>query len=42
MIFGRTKSVCPVCLRVLDAQKRAEKDGVYLEKAARSTAPFPR
>ena len=32
MIFGRTKSVCPVCLRVLDAKKRAEKDGVYLDK----------
>ena len=32
MIFGRTKSVCPVCLRLLDAHKRAEKDGVYLDK----------
>ena len=32
MIFGKTRSVCPVCLRVLDAQKRAERDGVYLDK----------
>ena len=32
MIFGKTKSVCPVCLRVLDASKRAEKDGIYLDK----------
>ncbi len=32
MIIGRTKSVCPLCLRVLDAQKRAERDGVYLDK----------
>lgn len=32
MSFGRTKSVCPVCLRVLDASKRAEKDGIYLDK----------
>ncbi|MBR5343909.1 MAG: radical SAM protein [Oscillospiraceae bacterium] len=32
MIFGRTQSVCPVCLRVLDAQKRAEKDGIYMDK----------
>ncbi len=30
MIFGKTKSVCPVCLRVADAQKRSEKDGIYL------------
>ena len=29
MIIGRTKSVCPLCLRVLDAQKRAERDGGY-------------
>ena len=32
MIIGKTKSVCPVCLRVLDAQKRSEKDGIYLDK----------
>ena len=32
MIIGKTKSVCPVCLRVVDAQKRSEKDGIYLDK----------
>ena len=40
MIFGRTKSVCPVCLRVLDAQKRAEKDGVYLDKTCPEHGSF--
>ena len=40
MIFGRTKSVCPVCLRVLDAQKRAEKDGVYLDKTCPEHGAF--
>ena len=32
MIIGRTKSVCPVCLRVLDARKRSERDGIYMDK----------
>ena len=32
MIFGKTKSVCPVCLRVLDAVKRSERDGIYMDK----------
>ena len=32
MIIGRTKSVCPVCLRVVDAQKRTDNDGIYLDK----------
>ena len=32
MIFGKTESVCPVCLRVLTAEKRSEPDGVYLDK----------
>ena len=32
MIVGKTKSVCPICLRVVDAQKRSERDGVYLDK----------
>ena len=32
MIIGKTKSVCPVCLRVVDAQKRSERGGVYLDK----------
>ena len=40
MILGRAKSVCPVCLRVLDAQKRAEKDGVWLDKRCPEHGPF--
>ena len=40
MIFGRTKSVCPVCLRVLDAHKRAEKDSVYLDKTCPEHGSF--
>ena len=40
MIFARTKSVCPVCLRVLDARKRAEKDGVWLDKRCPEHGPF--
>ena len=40
MIFSRTKSVCPVCLRVLDAQKRAEKDGVYMDKSCPEHGQF--
>ena len=40
MIFGRTKSVCPVCLRVVDARKRAEKDGVYLDKSCPEHGSF--
>ena len=40
MIFGRTKSVCPVCLRVLDAEKRAESDGIYLDKCCPEHGPF--
>lgn len=40
MIIGRTKSVCPVCLRVLDAQKRAESDGIYLDKCCPEHGPF--
>lgn len=40
MIFGRTKSVCPVCLRLLNADKRAEKDGVYLDKTCPEHGAF--
>ncbi len=33
MLIGRTKSVCPVCLRVLDAEKVTGGDGnIYMEK----------
>ena len=40
MIIGKTKSVCPVCLRVVDAQKRSEKDGVYLDKRCEEHGAF--
>lgn len=32
MIIGTTESVCPVCLRRLKAEKRAEKGGIYMDK----------
>lgn len=32
MIIGTTESVCPVCLRRLRAEKRAEQDGIYMDK----------
>ena len=33
MVLGRTKSVCPACLRVLDAEKLTGDDGnIYMEK----------
>ena len=40
MTFGKTKSVCPVCLRVVDAQKRSEKDGIYLDKSCPDHGAF--
>lgn len=40
MIFGKTKSACPVCLRVIDAQKRSEKDGIYLDKSCPDHGAF--
>jgi uncharacterized radical SAM superfamily Fe-S cluster-containing enzyme len=40
MIIGKTKSVCPVCLRVVDAQKRSEKDGIYLDKSCPEHGQF--
>ncbi len=40
MIFGRTESVCPVCLRVLPAQYRSEPDGVYLDKSCPEHGAF--
>lgn len=40
MVFGKTKSVCPDCLRVLDAQKRAERDGIYLDKSCPEHGQF--
>lgn len=32
MVIGTTQSVCPVCLRRLTAEKRAEQDGIYMDK----------
>ena len=40
MIFAKTESVCPVCLRVLQAEKRAEPDGVYMDKTCPEHGPF--
>ncbi len=40
MIIGKTKSVCPVCLRVLDAVKRSERDGIYLDKSCPEHGQF--
>lgn len=40
MIFGKTESVCPVCLRVLTAQKRSEPDGVYMDKTCPEHGSF--
>ena len=33
MVIGTTESVCPVCLRRLRAEKRAEQDGIYMDKS---------
>lgn len=40
MIIGRTKSVCPVCLRVVDAEKRTDEDGIYLDKRCSEHGAF--
>jgi len=32
MTVGKTKSVCPVCLKVVDAEKRLVSDGIYMDK----------
>ncbi len=40
MILGKTESVCPVCLRVIKAEKRAEADGVYLDKCCPEHGSF--
>ena len=32
MLVGRTKSLCPVCLRLLEAEKVTGQGGIYLEK----------
>lgn len=40
MILGKTESVCPVCLRVLPAEKRAAADGIYLDKTCPEHGQF--
>ena len=40
MFIGRTESVCPVCLRVLPAQKRSEADGIYMDKSCPEHGAF--
>ncbi len=41
MLIGRTKSVCPVCLRVLEAEKLTGADGnVYMEKSCPEHGDF--
>lgn len=40
MGFGRTKSVCPVCLRVLEAQKTVGEHGIYLNKTCPEHGAF--
>lgn len=40
MILGKTESVCPVCLHVLRAEKKAEADGVYMEKTCPEHGSF--
>ena len=40
MIFARTESVCPVCLRVLPARLRSERDGVYMDKSCPEHGDF--
>ena len=40
MILGKTESVCPVCLRVLQASKRSERDGVWMDKTCPEHGSF--
>ena len=41
MVIGRTQSVCPVCLRLLDAEKLTGDDGnIYMEKTCPEHGPF--
>ena len=40
MGFGRTKSVCPVCLRVLEAPKTVGEHGIYLNKTCPEHGAF--
>jgi len=40
MVFGKTESVCPVCLRVLEAKYRSDESGVSLDKRCPEHGPF--
>ena len=40
MIIGKTESVCPVCLRVLPAQLRSERDGIHMDKSCPEHGAF--
>ena len=40
MVFGKTESVCPVCLSRLPAQLRSERDGVYMDKSCPEHGSF--
>lgn len=40
MVFGRTQSVCPVCLRVIEAEKVSEPDGINLRKVCPEHGQF--
>lgn len=39
-IIGRTESVCPVCLKKIDAKKVLYEDGIYLEKNCEEHGKF--
>ena len=40
MLVGTTKSVCPVCLEVIEAKKFSEADGVYMRKTCPEHGSF--
>ena len=41
MLVGKTKSVCPVCLKVLDAEKHTGNDGfIYMQKSCPEHGSF--
>lgn len=40
MVIGATKSVCPVCLKVIQAKKVMTEDGIYLKKACDKHGDF--
>lgn len=40
MLIGKTNSVCPVCLRVLEAEKRSEEGGIFMYKSCPEHGEF--